>query len=141
MNKAIVCKTVIPIFFIFLIGITVFSCKRDKAPIARVCNQTLPDTVSFSKNIIPIFRNNCSITGCHSGINPTGAGHLNLDASVAYSQLMQKGKGYVDTLNPNFSVLYTQMTSYSKPMPPSGNLDVCTTLLVLKWIQQKAKNN
>ena len=140
MNKELKCKTVMPIFFIFIVGITVFSCSRDRAPIARICNQKLPDTVSFSKHIIPIFQTNCSISsGCHSGTTPTGK--IDLDASVAYSQLMQNGKGYVDTLNPNFSVLYAQMTSSSKPMPHTGILDACTTQMVLKWIQQKAKNN
>ncbi len=138
MSKEVKCKTVMPIFFMFLVGITVFSCKRDKAPLARICNQRLPDTVSFSKNILPIFQNNCSIIGCHTGIN---SGHINLDASVAYSQLMQPGKGYIDTVNPNFSVLYDRMISDSKPMPPTGNLDACSTDLLFKWIKQKAKNN
>jgi hypothetical protein len=122
-----------------MIGITFFSCRKDKAPVTQICNQVLPDTVSFSGNIIPVFRNNCSLSGCHSGAYPTG--HLNLDSAAAYSQLMQQGKGYVDTLYPTHSVLYIQMTSTSKPMPPTGNLDACTTKMILKWIEQKAENN
>ena len=129
-------KTAIPL----IIGITVFSCTYDKAPLTPICTQIIPDTVSFSKNIVPIFQTFCSTNSqCHSGTHP--AGKIDLDASVAYAQLMQPGKGYIDTLNPNYSVLYAQMVSSSTPMPPSGNLNFCTIQLVLKWIQQKAKNN
>ncbi|MBI4945633.1 MAG: hypothetical protein HY840_04440 [Bacteroidetes bacterium] len=127
------------IYNFFFICIALFSCRHDKAALERVCASSLPDTVSFSKNILPILQNNCNSIGCHSGINPTG--HLNLDTSLAYSQLMQHGKGYIDTINPKYSLFYIQMTSVSKPMPPSGNLDACTTQMVLKWIQQKASKN
>jgi len=118
-------------------GITFFSCKDDKGYIKPDC--TLPETVSFSNDIIPVFDKYCNTSGCHTGSNPSG--HLSLDATVAYANLMKHGSGYIDTINPNYSLLYSQMISTSKPMPPYGNLDKCKTSLIFKWIQQKAKNN
>ena len=125
-----------------ILGIVFFAmtaCHKDKQNQDTTCNQTLPAVVSFGNDMQPIFKNNCALSGCHSGTSPKG--NLCLDSAVAYSQLMQPGKGYVDTLHPSYSILYLQMTSSSKPMPPAGKLDVCTTDLVLKWIEQKAKNN
>ncbi len=99
----------------------------------------LPDTVSFSRDIQPIFAAHCTDISCHVGNIP--AGNLNLEPDKAYEELNDRGSGYLDTLQPHISLLYAQMISVSQPMPPSGNLDDCTTGLVLKWIEQKAKNN
>ena len=139
MNKEIKYKAIVPILFV--IGMVAFSCSKDVAVVTSTCTQSMPDSVSFKKNILPVFHGHCSIAGCHTSPNPAGLGHLNLSASVAYTQLMQSGKGYIDTINPTNSILYVQMISSSKPMPPTGNLDACTTQMVLKWIQQKARNN
>jgi hypothetical protein len=114
-----------------------FSCTYKKEDVNPLCD--IPDTVSFSSDIIPLFNTHCSLSGCHSGSSPEG--DLNLEASMAYTQLTSGNSGYVDTVNPEFSVLYVSMKSVSSPMPPTGNLDDCTTELVLKWIEQNAKNN
>ncbi|HEU4717713.1 MAG TPA: c-type cytochrome domain-containing protein, partial [Bacteroidia bacterium] len=82
---------------------------------------------------------NCNTAGCHSGTSP--AGGLNLEPANAYAQLTSHQGGYIDTLHPEFSLLYSQLISTTTPMPPTGKLDDCTIKLVLKWIQQKAKNN
>jgi hypothetical protein len=118
-----------------------FSCRKDKGPVPEpaAVSCTLPDQVSYKNNIQPLFNAHCIDSGCHSGATP--GGHLNLESSVSYAQLMKAGSGYIDTLQPNFSLLYAQMNSASNPMPKSGKLDNCTIGLVLKWIQQKAKNN
>jgi len=100
---------------------------------------TLPNTVSFSQDVLPILNTQCSVPGCHTGA--ANAGSLNLDASVAYTKLSNYGSGYIDTLNPEFSVLYSKLISSSDVMPPTGKLDNCKIQLILKWIQQKAKNN
>ena len=118
--------------------IVLCGCKHDKVPeIIHSCN--FPEKVSFNNDIIPVLKNSCSTSGCHTGLSP--AGNLNLDDSVAYKKLMKHGSGYIDTINPNYSLLYSQMISSSTPMPPSGKLSDCKILLVLQWIQQKAKNN
>lgn len=100
---------------------------------------SIPSTVSFHTHILPIFQQQCSTSGCHSGSSPTG--NLNLEDSVAFAQLMQPSKHYIDTITPTNSVLYIQMNAVSNPMPPTGRLDDCTIQTVLRWIQQGAKNN
>ena len=114
-----------------------FSCTYEKAEPYTACST--PEVVSFSKHIQPIFDTHCNMAGCHSGSTPKG--NLNLEASESYTQLWKKKSGYIDTLNPKFSVLYVSMNSTSNPMPPSGKLDQCSVNLILQWIQEKAKNN
>jgi hypothetical protein len=123
----------VKIVFFTLLGC--FSCTHEKQE--PICSP--PATVSFQQNILPIFNQHCNTSGCHSGSVPSA--NLNLEKSVAYAQLTRKGKGYVDTLTPQYSVLYASMNSTSNPMPPNGKLDKCTVELVYKWIEQKAKNN
>lgn len=126
-------------FYSYLLAVLllVTSCTYEKVEPQLVC--VSPDTVSFKKDIQPIFDTHCNTAGCHSGNNPSG--NLNLQASVAYAALSKKSSGYLDTINPLHSVLYGSMNSTASPMPPNGKLDKCTLDLVLKWIQQKAKNN
>ncbi len=124
-------------YWYLLLLVVACSCMYKKTDPVIVC--ATPEIVSFSRDIQPIFDNHCNTAGCHSGNNP--AGNLNLEAAVAYAQLNKTGSGYIDTLNPNYSVLYASMIASSNPMPPTGKLDKCTLDLVLKWIQQKAKNN
>lgn len=123
------------LLFLLVIG-TSFSCKKKKVPTTTTECQVV-DKVSFQKNIVPIFEAHC--VSCHSGANSSG--NLNLEASVAYKSLSDPKSGYLDTINPSYSLLYASMISTSNPMPPNGKLDKCTTDLILKWIQQKAKNN
>lgn len=122
------------IYILFLLQL-LNSCTRDRAEILCVS----PDTVSFSHHIQPIFAKYCNESGCHSGNSP--AGNLDLGQLSAYAELTNSKSGYIDTINPKFSLLYAQMNSTSNPMPPKGKLDKCTLELILKWIQQKAKNN
>lgn len=119
-------------FLIFSISLLLISCKKGTSE--PVC--TTPSTVSFSKDIQPIFNANCNTSGCHIGTKP--AGNLNLESSQAYKNLLDSKSGYIDTLKPENSILYTSMTSKTNPMPPSGKLDACKIELVLKWIQQGA---
>lgn len=128
------------VMVVLLIAMTMtFSnCVKDQGVINKDITSNLPDTVSFSKQIIPIFNANCSISGCHVGAYPVA--QLNLSASMAYDQLF--AKSYIDTLNPEFSVIYIEMnSSTTNKMPPTGRLSDYDVGLVLKWIQQKAKNN
>ena len=121
---------------IYLLGLTLvsISCKKEKAK-NEVC--TTLETVSFKNDVQPIFNQNC--VSCHSGASASG--NLNLEASVAYQNLSDPKSGYLDTINPTYSLLYASMISTSNPMPPNGKLSHCATDLILKWIQQKAKNN
>ena len=108
------------------------SCEKDYLiPIKSV----IPDSVSFAANVIPIFEKSCIASGCHN----TGGIAPDLTKDNAYNDLMLYGM--VDTLNPASSILYARMTSKGSPMPPSGLLKAGEDELILKWIEQGAKNN
>ncbi len=117
------------------------ACTYNKPDIkpAVNCASTMPQVVSFTRDIKPILSSNCATAGCHSGSTPEG--NLNLEPSLAYSQLKQSGTGYIDTTDPKGSVLYSSIVSVSDPMPPLGKLDPCSIELILKWMQQGALNN
>lgn len=133
MNKRMKKYVFIILVFLLFLG----ACTYEKVEPFTDCKT--PAVVSFKQDIQPIFDMHCNNAGCHSGNNP--AGNLNLEASQSYTQLWRKKSGYIDTLNPTYSVLYASMNATSNPMPPSGKLDACTLATVLKWIEQKAKNN
>ena len=96
---------------------------------------TIPDSVSFSANVIPVFNEHCNSAGCHNtgGISP------DLSPENAYDDLYLYS--LVDTLDPVSSVLYTRMISTSRPMPPSVVLKNGEPELVLKWTEQGGLNN
>jgi hypothetical protein len=123
--------------FLFMAAWLLGACTFRKEELTVSCD--LPETVSFSRDVLPVFNAHCNTAGCHSGALPTGG--LNLEPDQAWDQLHQPGSGYIDTVMPSFSLLYAQMTSVSNPMPPSGHLDSCTQSMILKWIGQKAPNN
>lgn len=125
------------VFIMVVLNFFSWACTYEKVEPQLDCKS--PAVVSFKDDIQPIFDTHCNNAGCHGGNNP--AGNLNLEASEAYAQLWRKKSGYIDTLNPAYSVLYASMNATSNPMPPTGKLDACTLALVLKWIEQKAKNN
>ncbi len=117
--------------------ITVCACTYKKESVVIKCDT--PDTVSFSAHVIPLFTSHCSLSGCHSGSSPEG--NLNLEASVAYTNVTNPVSGYIDVRNPSFSLLYSSMRSSTDPMPPDGNLDDCKLEIILRWIEQGAANN
>jgi hypothetical protein len=122
------------VFLLFFIGLSlmIFSCEK-----SVYMTPNLPDTISFKKDIVPIFNSYCNSSSCHGGSFPQG--NFSLEPSVAYQQLWKKSM--IDTLHPESSVLYVQMNGGSMIMPPSGRIDSFFVKEVLKWIQQKGKNN
>ena len=125
-----------------LLVICCVSCvnhKTEEVNPVEDCSKIIPQTVSFNNDILPLLGKNCSLSGCHAGNSPTG--NLNLESAVAYNKLSKRGSGYIDTLKPERSVLYSSLVSTSDPMPPTGKLDKCDIELVRKWMLQKAKNN
>lgn len=95
----------------------------------------VPDTISFSAHVIPIFIESCATSNCHDlgGISP------DLTADNAYFSLTITG--LIDTDNPESSILYQRMKSQTKPMPPSGLLQEAKTEIILNWIAQGALEN
>ena len=122
-------------------NIFIFSCYYNKAevtPSTEECKDVITN-VSFSKDIIPILTTNCAKSGCHAGSNPEG--NLNLEAANAYASLLKQGSGYVDSINPKSSVLYSSLVSITNPMPPTGPLSICDLKRIETWMKQGAKND
>lgn len=95
----------------------------------------IPQNVSYSNDIIPIFNESCNSASCHA----TGAIPPDLSPENGYNYLIYGGM--VDTTQPEESILYKSMINEKDPMPPTGKLSEYETNLVLGWIQQGAKNN
>ena len=98
----------------------------------------LPDPgvqISFATDIIPIFNQSCSTTGCHV----TGGTKPDLTAANAYEALANGN--FIDKLTAENSLLYQWMNGEKGlAMPPSG-VNPNYNAKVLLWIQQGAKNN
>ncbi|MEA3479646.1 MAG: hypothetical protein U9R60_15790 [Bacteroidota bacterium] len=91
----------------------------------------MPDVISYSNNIQPIFDRSCNTSGCHSSGGPSP----NLSTEVSYNELL--GDGYVNVDDPESSTLYTSvrfgsMKAYAQPGDAA---------YILKWIEQGAQNN
>jgi len=89
---------------------------------------TLPTTVSYATNIVPILQTNCY--GCHSNSsNLTGILLDNYNTLKSYAQS---------------GTLYGVISHASgfRPMPDGGaKLDDCTIATIKKWIDAGAFNN
>lgn len=109
-------------------------CYKDKTVISDT-GAEITRPVTFSQDIIPIFSNSCSLTGCHV----TGGKTPDLSTANAYNSLTVGN--YYNTTIPESSTIYLWMTGKkSTPMPVSGiNKDY--NALVLAWIKQGAQNN
>jgi hypothetical protein len=91
-------------------------------------------TMSFTNDIMPIFNQSCSTSGCHSGsVAP------NLTTSAAYNSLTSGN--YINISNPAESELLQWMKgNRTLPMPLTGPNQTYNAK-VLAWIQQGALNN
>jgi hypothetical protein len=131
-------KSLIPIskrsaVFFLLLGLVISLSTCEKNAVTPV-PIVLPADVSFNNDIQPLFDLYCSMSGCHSGSNPSS--RLDLTPGNSYPALFKRNE--IDTLAPANSRLYTALSS---PMPPWGKLINYDTQLILKWIQLGAKNN
>jgi|FLOH01.1.fsa_nt_gi hypothetical protein len=116
----------------FVLLVTILSgCEK-----AYVQSEVIPDKVSFSTDIVPIFSTSC--TSCHS--NGGQFSLLILTSDVAYNQLLSDGWNapYVNIEDPPSSSLYVKMNSN---MPPEGLLSFNKIEMILKWIEEGAENN
>lgn len=92
------------------------------------------DTVYFTNDILPLIGSNCAMAGCHDGGKGEGRFALNSYASI---------KSEVRTSSPASSKLYTVLSARGEDFMPQGGTAFTAEqkALVLKWIQQGAKNN
>ena len=133
--------------------ILVFSCLNDKnTPLdpATVVVPTVPsvpevpstptvncspDTVYFKQTILPLITSNCAMSGCHDVISRKEGVIL-----TDYTNIMRE----VKVSSPASSDLYKCLFANSEdrmPPAPSVEFNIAQKSLVLKWIQQGAKNN
>lgn len=91
----------------------------------------VPEEVSFSVDVIPIFNKSCNISGCHStgGIAP--------DLSVANAHISLTFFGYVDIDSPEISELYKAVNSGTMKRYATDQ----DRAIMLKWIEQGALDN
>lgn len=119
-----------------LIGILMYSCRKDEGPIVIPPAVTIP--VSFRNDVQPIFNSSC--ISCHNATHQ----YLQLDSCCSYYELFYTGTNasYIDTLNPSNSILIKRMTGEIGPtMPLTGQLPQDQIDLVLRWIEEGARNN
>jgi len=124
--KAIVKRLILP----SLVAIAMASCTWEEIKPQKGANVSVPDSVKFSVNIMPIFTSNC--TSCHT----KGLQSPDLSTrTAAYTNLIYYG--FIDTDTPEQSPLYVKITTGTMKVHASDN----DRALILKWIQQGALNN
>ncbi len=111
---------------IILSGIlfTQYGCKHDPPLFSDIC---------FESEILPIFQNNCAMSGCHGGTN--GKHEIMLDT---YEHIMAAG---INSGNAHKSLVYKALTGGGEsPMPPKTKLTGSQIALIYSWIQGGALN-
>lgn len=122
--------------FLFLVAVTFSACRKDIGPVVVPPAVTAP--VSFKSDIQPMFNSSC--ISCHNASHQ----YLQLDSCCSYYELFFTGANapYIDTLNPSQSLIIKRMTGEIGPtMPLTGALPQSEIDLVLRWIEEGAKNN
>jgi hypothetical protein len=89
----------------------------------------LPEVVSFSEHIQPVFNDNC--IKCHGGSTSP-----DLSEENAYFDLTSGN--YIDTDVPENSYIYQKISGSGSMAPYAEDYD---RALILKWIEQGAEDN
>ena len=88
----------------------------------------IEEGVSYSEQVQPIFDDKC--VGCHSG-------GMDPDLRPEESYEFLTTNGYVDTLNPESSLIYSKLLSG----PHESRATEEEKLIILQWITEGAQNN
>ena len=94
-----------------------------------------PDTVYFKQTILPLVTSNCAKSGCHDAIS-----HKEGVILTDYTNIMRE----VKVSSPASSDLYKCLNKTGDermPPAPAAEFSLSNKALLLKWIQQGAKNN
>jgi hypothetical protein len=125
-------RSIIATVAVILIIIGSNSCYKDVISPGSDPNGP-PMDVSYSGDLAPLFNDNCASSGCHDGV----AHAPDLRTNESYNALLSGG--YVNTIVPATSIIYTEVKSGS--MPPAGPLTARQSALILDWIRNGAPNN
>ncbi len=133
-NNRKVLATVMALVTIVVLGFN--GCTKDTTVYIEKVT-VITKTVSFSKDLVPIFVKSCNSTGCHNA----GAKKPDLSPNNAYNSL-KNGK-YYDTKSPEKSELYLWLTGKRALRMPMGAEKNPSSIneLTLAWIKQGAKKN
>jgi len=115
---------------IALIILATFIFAACEYSVIEVAPPELPDEeISFQTHILPIFENKCA--SCHISRAPI------LSSDNAYNSLVSGN--FINLESPEESPIYTKVLAGH----PGGNQTTTATenALILKWIQEGAKNN
>lgn len=129
-------KNLIIFSLAFILTAGFVSCRKDLGPI--VIPPVNPAPVSFANDIQPILTTAC--VSCHDENHQ----YLNLKSCCSYYELLITGTNapYVDTVNPEQSIIYMRLMGTSLPAMPFGTpLPQNEIDLILRWIQEGARNN
>jgi hypothetical protein len=110
------------IIFTGSIIISIVACthKADLAGFPEVC---------FTGEVLPVFQNNCTMSGCH-----TGGGDEEMPLRT-YEEIMNG----IKPGNPDASEIYRSITSkWGERMPPDQPLSIGNRTLIRLWIEQGA---
>lgn len=96
-----------------------------------------PNVVYFQKQILPIILSNCTMSGCHDGSAGSEGKIL-----TNYTNILKSG--YVNIIKPTGSKMYEAITETNPndrmPQPPYPALTADQIALILKWMQQGARD-
>ena len=121
-------KRTLPFLTVLVITMTLafieYSCKHDPPVFTDVC---------FESEILPIFQNNCAISGCHGG--SSGEHEILLDS---YDHIMAAG---INAGNAHKSKVFKSISGGGfNPMPPKTKLTGSQIALIYSWIEGGALN-
>ncbi len=95
------------------------------------------DTVYFQNSILPMLVSNCATSGCHDK-NTAKEGIILTDYAAVINS------GIINTANPSESKIYKVLSKGGDdrmPPAPANALTSAQQAMLLKWIDQGAKNN
>jgi hypothetical protein len=130
LRKKIIMGGVLVIAAVYLLS----GCYKDKTVIFDT-GENITRPVNFSSDIISIFNSSCNFSGCH------GSGGKSPDLSTNSAFLSLTNGNYINTGNPQNSVLYLWMAGKKTTPMPVGGINKEYNALVLAWIKQGAQNN
>lgn len=119
------------IVFLGALTILLNSCYYDEVEVF----EGLPQNVSLKNDLQPIFDRDCNSSGCH---DDKSTHEPSLVSANTYNALLTGG--FVNTLDPEKSLLYIAITEGGMP-EGRGELSTNDKKIILAWITEGAKNN
>ncbi len=121
--------------FVAIIMLVTTGCYKTDTLVVNP-GSSITTTVSFAKDVVPIFSNSCALSSCHV----SGGKAPNLTADKAFKSLTDGA--YFKANDPDNSVIMLWLTGKKSPAMPLGNAPNATiNAKIYAWIKQGAQNN